>query len=60
MTAGDPDEQEKDGASVGCCGLTLAPMAAAETVSPPPAISEAEAHSIGVDAYLYFYPVVTM
>jgi hypothetical protein len=42
------------------CGLTLAPMAAAETSSPPPEISEAEAHSIGVDAYLYFYPLVTM
>ncbi|MGB6327253.1 MAG: DUF1254 domain-containing protein, partial [Methylocella sp.] len=41
-------------------GLTFAPMAAAQTVSPPPAISEAEAHSIGVDAYLYFYPLVTM
>ncbi len=41
-------------------GLTFAPVAAAETVSPPPAISEAEAHSIGVDAYLYFYPLVTM
>ena len=41
-------------------GLAFAPMAAAGTVSPPSAISEAEAHSIGVDAYLYFYPLVTM
>src|SRR3984893_7475545 len=41
-------------------GLTFAPMAAAGTVSPPPAISDAEVHSIGVDAYLYFYPLVTM
>ncbi len=41
-------------------GLTFAAMAAAETVSPPPVISEAEAHSIGVDANLYFYPLVTM
>jgi hypothetical protein len=41
-------------------GLTFAPISAAETVSPPAAISDAEAHSIGVDAYLYFYPLVTM
>ena len=41
-------------------GLTIAPMAAAGTVSPLPAIGEAEAHSIGVEAYLYFYPLVTM
>ena len=41
-------------------GPTFAPMAAAGTVSPPAAISDAEAHSIGVEAYLYFYPLVTM
>ena len=41
-------------------GLTFAPMAAAETVSPPAAVSDAEAHSIGVDAYLYLYSLVTM
>ncbi len=41
-------------------GLTFAPIAAAETVAPPKAISDAEAHSIGVEAYLYFYPLVTM
>src|ERR1700730_18140481 len=41
-------------------GPTFAPMAAAGTVSPPAAISDAEAHSIGVEAYLYFYSLVTM
>jgi hypothetical protein len=41
-------------------GLAFARVATAETVSPPPAISETEAHSIGVEAYLYFYSLVTM
>jgi hypothetical protein len=41
-------------------GLTFAPMAAAQTVSPLAAITEPEAHAIGVEAYLYFYPLVTM
>jgi hypothetical protein len=26
----------------------------------PPAITEAEAHAIGVDAYIYLYSLVTM
>jgi hypothetical protein len=26
----------------------------------PPAITEQEAHAIGVDAYLYFYPLLSM
>lgn len=34
----------------------IMPEAIAETTSPPAEISKAEAHSIGVDAYLYFYP----
>ena len=37
--------------------LTTAPHASAQTT---PAISEAEARSIATDAYLYFYPLVTM
>src|ERR1700686_937098 len=59
MTAGDPMKRKMTALLV-LFGLTFAPMAAAETVSPPAAISAAEAHSIGVDAYLYFYPLVTM
>ena len=39
-------------------GLVLAPAAYAQ--GAPPAITEAEAHAIGVDAYVYFYPLVTM
>jgi hypothetical protein len=37
---------------------TLTPAAMAQ--SGPPAITEAEAHAIAVDAYVYFYPLVTM
>jgi hypothetical protein len=36
----------------------LAPMAMAQ--GTPPAITEQEAHAIGVDAYLYLYSLVTM
>src|SRR5262245_48591760 len=37
--------------------LSAAPMALAQTVAPIPA---QEAHAIAVDAYLYFYPLVSM
>ena len=38
--------------------LTTIPSANAQAGAP--AISEAEAHAIAVDAYLYFYPLVSM
>ena len=38
--------------------LLLAPVFASATTAA--AITEEEAHAIGVDAYLYFYPIVTM
>ncbi|SDR23446.1 Uncharacterized conserved protein [Rhizobiales bacterium GAS191] len=39
-------------------GAMTAPVAVGQTTSQP--ISEQEAHAIGVDAYLYFYSLVTM
>jgi hypothetical protein len=39
-------------------GSAVATSAVAE--GSPPAITEQEAHAIGVDAYVYFYPLVTM
>ena len=39
-------------------GPALAPGAIAQ--GAPPAITEQEAHAIGVDAYVYFYSLVTM
>jgi len=41
-------------------GSAHAPMATAETAAQESTITEQEAHSIGVDAYIYFYPLVTM
>ena len=42
-------------------GLALAPwLTPAAMADSPPAITAEEAHAIGVDAYLYFYPLVTM
>jgi hypothetical protein len=42
--------------TLGLCIPSLPAQAAAEA----PSITEDEAHAIGVEAYLYFYPIVTM
>ena len=41
-----------------CLGAVAVPATLAQSAGP--AITEQEAHAIGVDAYVYFYPLVTM
>ena len=43
------------GRSLPAIAQTVSPAAGAQT-----ALTEQEAHAIGVDAYLYFYPLITM
>ena len=40
--------------------LLLAPSLAAVGIADPAPITKDQAHAIGVDAYLYFYPLITM
>src|SRR5690349_1224803 len=40
-----------------CLGAAAAPAALAQTAAP---ITEQEAHAIAVDAYVYFYPLLSM
>ncbi|WP_225766721.1 DUF1254 domain-containing protein [Inquilinus sp. Marseille-Q2685] len=40
--------------------LATVDISSAQAQNPAPPISEQEAHSIAVDAYIYFYPLVTM
>ena len=42
------------------CAAVLAPGALGQTATQPSALTEEEMKTIGVDAYLYFYPLVTM
>ena len=40
-----------------CLGAAAAPTALAQSAAP---ITEQEAHAIAVDAYVYFYPIMSM
>ncbi len=42
------------------CALTLGLIFLAPLAPPAQALTEDEAHALGVNAYLYFYPLVTM
>ncbi len=41
-----------------CLGAVAAPAALAQGAAP--AITQEEAHAIAVDAYVYFYPIMSM
>jgi hypothetical protein len=43
-----------------CSLLVTAGLILSTTVAKAEPITEQQAHAIGVDAYLYFYPLVTM
>ncbi|HEY2755490.1 MAG TPA: DUF1254 domain-containing protein [Pseudolabrys sp.] len=47
-------------AALACAGLIVASFAAPTRTVAQTAVTEREAHAIGVDAYLYFYSLVTM
>jgi hypothetical protein len=48
------------GITAGALGVAMTVILASNSVLAQTAISEQEAHAIGVDAYLYFYPLMTM
>jgi hypothetical protein len=41
-------------------GLAIGSALTASAGAEPASITDAEAHSIGVDAYIYFYPLISM
>ena len=47
-------------AAIMCAGLAAASVGAPRSAAAQTAVTEQEAHAIGVDAYLYFYSLVTM
>jgi hypothetical protein len=48
------------GITAGALGAAMTVILAGSSVPAQTAISEQDAHAIGVDAYLYFYPLLTM
>jgi hypothetical protein len=48
------------GITAGALGAAMTVILASSSVPAQTAISEQDAHAIGVDAYLYFYPLLTM